>query len=123
MLQGVCYLYGNYEMPAIHGTITFREARQNYVCFEIDIQGILDRNLYGLSVGDIVFPPLSPDTHGNIQVIYCRKNWKIDAYAGVSVSLFRYDRQSPDLNCKHKTVAQGTVRKLICGGGNYQTEK
>ena len=73
MLQGVCYLYGNHEMSALHGTITFRETRQNYVCFEIDIQGILDGNLYGLSVGDILFPPLSPDTHGNIQVIFCRK--------------------------------------------------
>ena len=110
-------------MSALHGTITFRETRQNYVCFEIDIQGILDGNLYGLSVGDILFPPLSPDTHGNIQVIFCRKHWKIDAYAGVPVCLFRYERQSPDLNSKHKTVAQGTVHKLICGSGNYLNGK
>ena len=119
MLQGVCYLYGNKEMPALHGNITFREGRRNYVCFEIDIQGIPDRNLYGLSVGDIIFPPISPDEQGSLQVIFCRKNWKIDAYAGLPVCLFRYEQLSPGITCKHKTVALGTVRKLICGGGNY----
>ena len=122
MLQGVCYLYGNQEIPALHGTVTFREARKNYVCFEIDVQGISDRNLYGLSVGDILFPPICPDEQGRIQVIFCRKNWKIDAYAGLQVCLFRYEQQYPNLNSKHKTVALGTVRKLICGGGNYLNE-
>ncbi len=119
MLQGVCYLYGNQEMPALHGTVTFRETRQNYVCFEIDIQGIQDKNIYGLQVGDILLPPIAPDEQGTLCVIFCRKNWKIDAYAGLTATLFRYEQRIPNQNTKHKTVALGTVRKLIRGGENY----
>lgn len=119
MLHGVCYLYGNHEMPTLHGTVTFREVRPNYVCYEIDIQGIPDYALYGLRIGETLFPPLAPDEQGRLNVIFCRKYKNTDSFSGGTVTLFRYDQQMPDVHTKHKTVALGTVRKLIYGGENY----
>jgi hypothetical protein len=122
MLHGVCYLYGNQEMPALHGTVTFREMRQNYVCFEINIQGVCDNNIYGISIGDLILPPIAPDEEGSLNVIFCRKNWKVDVYSGLTVTLFRYEQCVTKQQSKHKTVALGTVRKLATGGANYLQE-
>ncbi len=123
MLHGVCYLYGNQEMPALHGTVTFREVRPNYVCYEIDIQGISDRWLYGLQVGKTLFPPIAADESGKINVIFCRNYKNMTSFSGLKVTLFRFDHQKPDRYTKHKTIALGTARELIYGGEYYVKNK
>lgn len=119
MFRGVCYLFGNQEMPMIHGIVTFREERNHYICVDIDIQGNLGDSMYGIQVGPILFPPISPDTDGNISVTFCRKGEYDDLFSDSAVRLFRYHQRIPDTHTRRQNVAKGKVHQVVSGRKEY----
>ncbi len=110
-------------MPLIHGTVTFREERKNYICMDIDIQGVPATYLYGIQVGRILFPPIAADMQGCISMTFCRKGDFDNLFSDSSVTLFRYDERVPDVQSRHQNVASGKVRRVILGGKDYREFK
>ena len=120
MFHGICYLFGNDEMPLLRGTVTFREERKNYICIDIDIHGVSEDYWYGIQVGAMLFPPIAADTEGVISVIFCRKGDFDGLFPDPTISLFRLERQLPLNGISRQNIASGKVRKVICGGKDYR---
>ena len=123
VIRGVCYLYGNQTIPLIHGTVTFREERKNYICVDIDLQGIPSDYLYGIKVGQMLFPPIAPDSQGELSVTFCRQGDFESLFGDSTVVFFRYNQRVSNVKERRQNVASGQIRRLVCGGPDYGNVK